>query len=63
MCFTFTDCVEIMIVEENDVVHTTGGSEGKTPGLISGDHGAEFIKFNRISAEKMVTENRRSGRC
>ena len=36
-------CVGIMIVEEKDVVHTTGGNEGKTPGLIRGDHGVELV--------------------
>ena len=54
------DCVGIMIVEEKDVVHTTGGGEGKSPELIRGDHGVELVKFNCIDADKMVTGNRRS---
>ena len=55
------DCVGIIIVEEKDVVHTTGGGEGKMSGLICGDHGAELVKFNCIGADKkMVTGNRRS---
>ena len=54
------DCVGIMIVKEKDVVHTTGGGEGKTPGSIRGNHGIELVKFNCIGADKMVTGNRRS---
>ena len=51
-----------MIIKETDVVHTMGGGERKTPGLISGDHGVELIKLNHIGADKMVTGNRRSWR-
>ena len=53
------DGVGVMIVEEEDIVHTNGGGEGKTSGLIRGDHGLELVKFNCISAGKMVTGNRR----
>ena len=49
------DCVGIMILEEKDIVHTTGGGEERTPWLISGDHGVKVIEFNRIVADKMIT--------
>ena len=54
------NCAGVMIIEKKDVVHTTCGGRWKTPGLIRGDHGVKFIEFNPISADKMVTGNRRS---
>ena len=57
------DCVGVMIVEEEDIVHTMSGGEGKTPWLVSGDHGVKGIKFKRIGTDKVVTGNRGSGWC
>ena len=50
------DCARIMIVEEKDIVHTTGGGEWKTPRLIHTDHGVELVEFNSRGADEMVPE-------
>ena len=55
------DCIGIMVVEEKDIAHTTCGGEWKMPWLIRRDHGVELVDFNSRGADKMVTENRRSG--
>ena len=57
------DCIGVMIIEEKDIVHTMCGGKWKIPGLISGDHGVKFIKFNRIGADKVVTGKMRSRWC
>ena len=57
------DGVGIMIVEEEDIVHPTGGGEGKTSGLVSGDHGVECFEFAHIGADQVITGEWRPWWC
>ena len=49
-----------MIVEEEDIVRTTGGGEGTTLWLISGDHGGKLIELDGIGADEVITGNQGS---
>ena len=44
-----------MIIEEKDIVHTTGGGKSKLPRLIRRDPNVEFVEFNSRGADEMVT--------
>ena len=57
------DCIGVMIIEEEDIVHTTSGGEWKTAWLVSGDHGVKCVEFTHIGADKVVTGNWRSWWC
>ena len=59
----YKDCVGVMIVEEEHIVHNTSRGEGKATCLVSGDHGVKCFEFTHISADKVGTGNWRSWWC